>query len=546
MPRAYAIVRRRQLRELRVRQGAARAQRWAASALLTISLAVVAVIALVVSAITATYAYFTRDLPPADRLQAVFSPDNPLFFQTTRFYDRTGQVLLYEVIDPQGGDRQYKAIGDLPLAVISATVALEDKTFFTNPGYDLYGISRALVSNLQGGPVQGGSSITQQLIKNTLIAPEERTVQSYPRKVREILLAAEITRLYAKEQILEWYLNTNFYGNLAYGIDAAALVYFGKHAEDLTLGEAALLVAIPQSPGINPATDPEESQRRGEVVLEVMVREGFITAEQAEVARAEPLTVREPVQRYDIIAPHFSVTARAQAEQLLSQAGYDGQDLVNRGGLRVITTLDLPLQRQAECTLRTQITRLSGAPAGTVVNAEGGIAGTAAECTAAAFLPELAREQAGQDYHVTNGAVLVLRPGSGEILALVGSADYWDADIDGAFNIAIDGLRQPGSSFKPFTYVEALRLNYAPATMLLDIPMNFTTAEGGVYAPENYDRKFHGPVSLRQALQRSYNIPAVDLMNRVGIDNVVRLAHRLGIDTLETGQYGLALTLGGG
>ncbi len=542
MPRAYAIVRRRQLRDLQARQGAARVQRWAASGLLTLTLIVVSVIALTISGVAAAYAYFTRDLPPADKLQEVFSPDNPLFFQTSRFYDRTGQVLLYEVIDPEGGDRQYKALGDLPLGVISATVALEDKTFFTNPGYDLYGISRALISNLQGGQVQGGSSITQQLIKNTLIAPDERAVQSYPRKVREILLAAEITRLYSKEQILEWYLNTNFYGNLAYGIDAAALVYFGKHADDLTLGEAALLVAIPQSPGINPATDLEEASRRGDVVLDVMEREGFITADQAEAARAEPLTVREPVKRYDIVAPHFSVYARMQAEQLLDQAGYDGQDLVNRGGLRIITTLDLPLQRQAECTLRTQIARLSGAPAGSVVAAEG----TNPDCTAAAFLPELAREQAGQDYHVTNGATLILRPGSGEILAMVGSADYWDARIDGAFNIAVDGLRQPGSSFKPFTYVEALRLNYSPATLLLDVPMNFTTTEGSVYAPENYDRKFHGPVSLRQALQRSYNIPAVDLMNRVGVDNVIRLAHRLGIDTLETGQYGLALTLGGG
>ncbi|MBL8095951.1 MAG: transglycosylase domain-containing protein [Anaerolineales bacterium] len=547
MPRAYAIVRRRQLRELQARQGTARVQRWAASGLLTFALVLVSAVALVISAAAAAYAYFTRDLPPADKLQAVFSPDNPLFFQTSRFYDRTGQVLLYEVIDPQGGDRQYMALGDLPQAVISATVALEDKTFFTNPGYDLYGISRALISNLQGGQVQGGSSITQQLIKNTLIAPEERAVQSYPRKVREILLAAEITRLYSKEQILEWYLNTNFYGNLAYGIDAAALVYFGKHADELTLGEAALLVAIPQSPGINPATDLEESRRRGEVVLDVMAREGFITTAQAEAARREPLTVREPVQRYDIVAPHFSVYARQQVEQLLEQAGYDGPDLVNRGGLRIITTLDLPLQRQAECTLRTQIARLSGAPAGTVVAAEGGAAeGNTPDCTAAAFLPELAREQAGQDYHVTNGATLILRPGSGEILAMVGSADYWDARIDGAYNIAVDGQRQPGSSFKPFTYVEALRLNYAPASLLLDVPMNFITADGGVYAPENYDRKFHGPVSLRQALQRSYNIPAVDLMNRVGVDNVIRLAHRLGIDTLETGQYGLALTLGGG
>jgi membrane peptidoglycan carboxypeptidase len=541
MPTTTNVIRRRQVRELRARQGAQRNLRWAASALSSLVMVIAITLTGAVTAALTVYAWFTRDLPPAERLQTVFSPENPEFFQTTRFFDRTGQVLLYEVIDPRGGDRQYKPYAELPQAIISATVALEDKTFFTNPGYDLYGIGRALWLNLEGDQIQGGSSITQQLIKNTLIDPELRGVISYERKVREILLAAEITRLYSKEQILEWYLNTNFYGNLAYGIDAAALVYFGKHAEDLTLAEAALLSAIPQSPGINPVTDYDEALRRGHIVLDVMAREGFITPQEAESAKAAPLTIRPPVQRFDIVAPHFSVYARQQVADLLSAQGYDGEDLVNRGGLRVITTLDLNLQHQAECVARTQIERLSGAPAGTVVPAEGGAA-----CIAAGFLPQLSQEEPGKDYNVSNTAVLALRPGTGEVLAMVGSASYWDASIDGAFNIAVDGLRQPGSSFKPFTYLEAFRLNYAPATMTLDVAQNFIDADGNAYAPENYDRKFHGPVSLRQALQRSYNLPAVDLMNQVGVDNVVRLAHRMGINSLATGQFGLALTLGGG
>jgi len=439
------------------------------------------------------------------------------------------------VIDPRGGDRQYTGYGALPPAVVSATVALEDKTFFTNPGYDLVGIARALISNLRGESIQGGSSITQQLVKNTLIPLEQRAERSYARKVREILLAAEITRLYSKEQILEWYLNTNFYGNLAYGVDAAALVYFGKHATDLSLAEAAMLAAVPQSPGLNPTDAPEVAKQRQEIALDAMTREGFITAAQAAGAKAEAINIQPSVKRFDIQAPHFSVYVRQQLVKMY------GEDLVNRGGLTVITTLDLDLQHQAECAARTQIARLSGGDPNGVVAPEGG-----GECEAAAFLPPVRESEAGVDHHVTNAAVIALKPDTGEILALVGSLDYWDPAISGNFNIAVDGLRQPGSSFKPFTYLEAFRIGYSPSSMLLDIPTNFPLASGDVYVPENYDLKFHGPVSMRTALARSYNIPAVQTINLVGVDGVVRLAHQLGINTLELGQYGLALTLGGG
>jgi membrane carboxypeptidase/penicillin-binding protein len=535
MPPATSIIRQRQARRLRTTKGTRRVQRAAAATGLTFVLVLVLIGAGVAGALATVYAYFTRDLPPADALSAAFDPSNSEFFQTTRIYDRTGQHVLYEVIDPRGGDRQYIAYNAIPRSVISATVAIEDKTFFTNPGYDLVGIARALVSNLRGQPIQGGSSITQQLVKNTLIPFEERAERSYERKVREILLAAEITRQYEKEQILEWYLNTNFYGNLAYGIDSAALVYFGKHATELTLAEAALLAAIPQSPGLNPIDAPDEARQRQEIVLAVMVEEGFITPAQAEAARSEPLTIQPPVKRFDLLAPHFSVYVRQELARMY------GEDLVNRGGLKVITTLDLDLQRQAECVARTQIARLSGADPNSVVPAEG-----QSECAAAAFLPPIRESDAGVDHHVTNAAVVVLRPDTGEILALVGSVDYWNPAISGSFNIAVDGLRQPGSSFKPFTYLEAFRLGTAPASMVLDIPSEFPLSDGTTYAPENYDRQFHGPVSLRTALARSYNIPAVQTINRVGVDNVIRRAHQLGINSLELGQYGLALTLGGG
>jgi membrane carboxypeptidase/penicillin-binding protein PbpC len=218
-----------------------------------------------------------------------------------------------------------------------------------------------------------------------------------------------------------------------------------------------------------------------------------------------------------------------------------GEDVVNRGGLRVTTTLDLDLQRQAECVARTQIARLNGDAPETVVPADG-----SSDCAAAPLIPVIAREEQLQDHHATNAAVVALDPRTGELLALVGSADYWNAAISGNFNVAVDGKRQPGSSFKPFTYLEAFRVGYSPASLMLDVRTLFPTATGEPYVPENYDRKFHGPVSMRVALARSYNIPAVQTIHQVGVDNVIRIAHRLGLNTLETGGYGLALTLGGG
>jgi membrane carboxypeptidase/penicillin-binding protein len=540
MPRTTDIIRQRQARRSAARQGTRRALRNLAGTGLALAAALLLSVVAAGAALAGVYTYYTRDLPSTEALQAAFNPATSEFFQTTQIYDRTDQHLLYEVIDPRGGDRQYVTYAQFPPEVVSATVAIEDKTFFTNPGYDLVGISRALISNLRGQPIQGGSSITQQLVKNTLIPLEQRTELSYSRKIREILLAAEITRQYSKEQILEWYINTNFYGNLAYGIDAAALVYFGKHAEDLTLAEASLLAAIPQSPGLNPLDEPAAAFTRQTVVINVMLREGFISTEQATAARTETVVIQPPARRFDILAPHFAVFVRQALVELF------GEDQVNRGGLRVITTLDLDLQHQAECAARTQVARLSGADPNLIVPAEAPTGSGDAACNAASYLPPVAESDVGVDHHVTNASVVAIRPHTGEILAMVGSLDYWNAEIDGNFNIAVDGMRQPGSSFKPYTYLEAFRQSQSPATMLLDVPSTFMQPNGLPYVPENYDRKFHGPVSLRAALARSLNVPAVQLINQVGVDNVIRMAHHLGINSLNTGEYGLALTLGGG
>ncbi len=509
--------------------------------LLGIIVIVVVGVGATVAAAAGVYAHVTQDLPDPSDIEKV-EIDTDTAFQTTKIYDRTGQVLLYEVIDPSGGDRQWIPIGAVPQNLIDATVSSEDKSFWENKGYDLEGIGRALVSNLRGEEVQGGSSITQQLVKNVLIDPEDRivgeegpTLQDYERKARELLLAMEISRRYEKEQVLEWYLNTNYYGNLAYGIEAAAQVYFGKSASDLTLPEAAMLAPIPQHFVQNPFDNLEGAIKRQHLVLEFMLRDGYITEEQMVQAKFTPLVYAGGVEeRYDIVAPHFAIYARKQLEEMF------GETLVYKGGLKVITTIDLELQRQAECVARAHVARLSGQETGALAADE------SAACAAAEFLPPLGQADLNQDHHVSNASVVALDPRTGEILVMVGSLDYWDESIDGQFNVSL-AYRQPGSSFKPFTYVTALAQGYTPATMILDVKAAVPPGPPAFWPPTNYDRRDHGPVSLRSALANSYNLPAVIVMDWVGVDNVIRTAHHMGITTIEHGtECGLALTLGCG
>ena len=489
------------------------------------------------------YTTITEGLPtPEDVARASVETS-----ETTKIYawgpDENGDgqkdpVLIYEVIDPNAGDRNWVPLDTLTEDVICGTVAMEDKTFWTNPGFNFRGISRAFVSNLQGEQIQGGSSITQQVVKNSVIPLEERFEKSYARKVKELLISVELTRLYEKEEILEWYLNTNFYGNLAYGIDAAAQVYFGKSADSLTLGETATLISIPQYPRLNPFDAPEAAKERQQIVLRRMVEEGCITTEMAEQAEAEGWDLAGTTERFDIKAPHFAMYVRRELEERF------GPEVVAGGGLRVYTTLDLELNRQAECALQTYLQIENGADPATSINEA-----VASGCEAAQYLPDVPASRIGNDYNIKNSAVVTIRPTTGEILAMVGSADYWDEAIDGKFNVAADGLRQPGSSFKPFTYVTFLSQGHNLAHMFLDVRQAFEQGPGmAPYVPENYTRNYHGPVSLRSALARSLNIPAVEAMSIAGIDNVLRTAHQMGITTLDQSleHYGLSLTLGGG
>jgi len=515
------LIRMRQRRREQARKGTPRR---AAQIITTLGIALlvtlIAIPTTVALAAGAVYSSLTSDLPNPETLQQGVEKD----FQTTKIYDRNSK-LLYEIVDPTGGDRQRVRINQISPYLTCATVAIEDKTYWENQGFDVRGIARAAVSNIQGEARQGGSGITQQLVKAVVLPPEERSGPQRTTwvKIKEVLISAEISRKYSKEQILEWYLNTNFYGNLAYGIEAASRVYFGKKASELNLPEAAMLAAIPQFPKQNPFDNQVAAKDRQELVLDLMVertKAGVkgcnVTEEIANAAKKEPLKYSGRAERFSIKAPHFSVYARDRAVDLLADHLGIGTDaateLVNRGGLKIYTTLDLELD--------DEVRRLANA--------------------------RIAKLQADQK-DVNNAAVVVIKPSTGELLSMVGSLDYFNESIDGKFNVAL-GLRQPGSSFKPITYMELLRQGYPPSTLFWDVPTEFPSGQGAPYKPKNYDDKFHGPALMRQALARSYNIPAVKALQAAGVGNVIRLAHKLGITDLnrDLSFYGLALTLGGG
>ncbi len=434
-------------------------------------------------------------------------------FKTTKVYDRTGQHLLWEVYDPRGGNRQVVALDSISPNLINATIALEDKTFYENPGLNLRGIARAAYLNVASGAIQGGgSSITQQLIKLVAIDPEERYEQSYERKIKEAILAIELSRLYDKETILEWYLNTINYGNLAYGAEAAANTYFGKNARDLTIGEAALLAIIPNAPATyDPFTQPERSIERQRIALRRMWEENYLTYEAYEKALAEPVLdhLVRPIYAEEFKAPHFTLYAVRALEELL-QTQYGNTDLLYSGGLTVYTTLDYEQFLRQEAFAREHIAAMQ---------AEG--------------------------VDASNASIVTINPRTGEIVTMVGSLDYHNAEIDGEINMAT-APRQPGSSIKPYTFLTAFMNGYTPASMVWDVRTVFDDYPNPPYVPENYYRDYNGPVLFRDALAQSLNIPAVKVMDLVGIETVIDTMHRMGINTLRKEDVGLALTLGGG
>jgi 1A family penicillin-binding protein len=430
---------------------------------------------------------------------------------STKIYDRNGQ-LLYEIIDPRVGYHTPLAFEQFPLRLRQATIAVEDANFYSNPGVDIVGIVRALWINVQGGEVlAGGSTITQQLARMLLLSPEERTQRTLLRKVRESLLAWQIAMRYSKDEVLTLYLNEVYYGNLAYGAEAAAQTYFDKPVDQLDLAECALLAGLPQSPvAYDPYNDASAARQRQTVVLDLMVKEGFISADEAGVAKQARLSYA-PAQ-YAIRAPHFVSYVRHWLEERY------GAEMLTRGGLVVSTTLDLALNDTAQDVIQAR-------------------------------LKQLQEPSADSPSHNTNNAALVaLDPHSGAIVAMVGSPDYFDAQISGAVNAAV-ALRQPGSAIKPITYAAALSQvpNFTAATPIMDVRTSFPTREGLPYVPENYDRQHYGPISVREALATSNNVAAVKVLQMVGLERMLDLANDLGIHSFKSVEsYGLSLTLGGG
>ena len=443
------------------------------------------------------YYYYGREL---EGLEAGIGQHRPA--ETTQIYARDGQTLLYELVDPQGGRRTVVDLNRMPKALRDATIAVEDANFYENPGVDLRGIVRALLQNYQSQDVvSGASTITQQLVRNVLLPPEERTQISFERKLREAILAFRVSRKYSKDQILGIYLNEVYYGNQAYGVEAAAQTYFGKHVWELNTAEASLIAGLPQSPTtLNPLTNLAGAKARQKVTLGLMAKFGFLTTAQAQAAYQAPLDFAP--QAPGLIAPHFVFYVR----QLLEQRY--GPDVLYRGGLRVITSLDLHWQTEAQRIVRERMADL-------------------------------------RTRNASNASVVMLSP-EGQVLAMVGSVDYNDKSIDGEVNVAL-APRQPGSALKPIVYAAALQRGWTPATVLWDEPTEFKLADGQVYAPLNYDDSWHGPQRLRMALANSLNIPAVKAIDYVGVENFVEQAHAMGITTLnDTNAYGLALVLGAG
>ncbi|MCB9111069.1 MAG: transglycosylase domain-containing protein [Anaerolineales bacterium] len=449
-------------------------------------------------------------------------------FQTTRILDRNGQ-LLFELNDPNAGRRNYIPLSGISPNLVAATIATEDKDFYNNPGFDPIAITRALWTNYvtdgQGG---GASTITQQLARALLLTPEERSQRTVSRKTREIILAAEITRRYSKDEILELYLNEIYYGNLAYGIEAAANTYFNKSARDLTLGEAAFLAGLPQSPAVYDIyTNPDETLTRQQQVL-VLMFELSQSQNCIEVSNSDERVCVDPVaateaanyiKTYPFMPPTFGAKyphwvnyVRAQLEEL-----YDAQTIY-RSGFVVYTTLDPVLQDRAQELVTNQVANMV-------------------------------------DNNTKNGALVSIQPSTGEILAMIGSPDFNNAAISGQINMAISPTRQPGSSIKPITYVAAFEKGWTPATWIWDVPTQFPDGANPPYEPRNYDSRFHGGLTVRLALANSFNVPAVKALEFVGIyddpntpekDGMIAMAERLGITTFTRDDYGLSLTLGGG
>ncbi len=459
--------------------------------------------------VTATIIYFFTQVPSPEQLQ------NRSIASATKIYDRNGE-LLYDIFEDQ--NRTPVKLESIPDVVKKATIAIEDKDFYKHGGFDLMGIGRAAFNLLISQQIEGGgSTLTQQLVKNALLTSDI----SWIRKIKELILAIQVERTYSKDEILEMYLNEIPYGGTAYGIEAAANLYFGKHASELSLAEASLLAGLPQLPSVySPyGSRPELARVRQAEVLRRMVEDGYITEAQSEEAKNAQLTYRTTQTQIGFKAPHFVLYVK---QKLIEQYG---EAKVAKGGLRVTTTLDYKLQSEVEKIVKEEIEKIKSDKVG-------------------------------------NGAAVVIDPKNGQILSMVGSKDYFGASepagctetvncvFEPNVNVAT-ARRQPGSATKPITYAAGMQKGYTAASMIMDVKTEFPGGAGlPSYNPVNYDGQFHGPTQVRYALGNSYNITAVKMLALVGVKNSMELGYNMGITTWEPtaeniSNVGLSLVLGG-
>jgi len=465
----------------------------------------------VLGVVLVTYDSYAKELVPPDRLD-INRPSTG-----AKILDRNGN-LLYQYIDDQQGIRKPVALSEVSPAFLAATIATEDANFFQNPGVNTKGLLRAARENIRpliGGEElegTGGSSITQQLVKNVYIPEGQRHERSIDRKVREIVYSIELTKRYTKAQILEWYVNQISYGGVYTGVEAASQGYFGKSAKDLTLAEASLLAGIPQSPAAyDPVTSLDGSLERRNQVLDLLSRYPelqvgdsatyMVNPDEVAAARAEVPVILP--QQVSIEAPHFVLTyVFPQLEQLV------GKDALLHDGLTITTSLDVNLQHSAEEQVRRWVGEF----------------------------------EASSNTH--NGAAIVIEPATGQILAMVGSIDYFNESIDGNVNNLL-ALNSPGSSFKPFIYLYAMmKLGWTPGSTLQDTPVTFKESNGTTFSPENPNHKYNGNISLRNALGNSLNVTAFKAAQQLGPDSIVQFARSVGLTDIN-GQYGPSIAIGG-
>jgi 1A family penicillin-binding protein len=442
------------------------------------------------------FLYFAKDLPDANGMS------DRMVVESTKIMDRTGQHVLYEVHGEE--KRTIIPFSDMPDNIKYATIALEDQDFYSHHGIKLTSIIRAVLKDIiGGGAAQGGSTITQQFVKKSMLTDEK----TLTRKIKEVILAIELETKYSKDEILAMYLNQIPYGSNAYGIQAAAKTFFGKDAKDLTLDEAALIASLPQAPSYYSPYGSHEDALKGrqESAIKKMYNLGYISEEQAEEFRnTDVLSKIKPFQE-SIDAPHFVMYVKEYLEKTY------GEQAVEQGGLKVYTTLDWDKQQIAEKAVK-----------------EGA-------------------EKNLKNWNAENSSLIAMDPKTGQILTMVGSKDYFDQSIDGQVNVAIRD-RQPGSSFKPYVYLTAFKKGYTPETILFDVETNFgSQGTNKDYEPQDYDGKFRGPLKMKEALAQSLNIPAVKTLYLVGVKDAIATAKGLGITGLnEPDRYGLSLVLGGG